>query len=308
MSTLGLFDGLGGASSGFGASGGFGAYNGFELSGCKITSEERDDEDEEEAGDKVEGENENGESGEDEEEDKPNRQKRLCESGKTIAHLDFASFPATLSLDKLRSLAVLCDQYDCVKLVKPWIQNWLDGANNNSGEKTTPEDLIFIAWVFGSEALNSSERLLEPMPFGLMESILSVRRSTIIQRIGICHNIINIYAKKVCTQGNDTCTAIIFGSAIQPMTKLGLWPPEKMKTEKYLNSVKSLATPLRNLRILVPDTARGSVSQSLTMVVENLVLISETRHRKSGIISRALFRIRIDNISWVAHEVTICFI
>jgi hypothetical protein len=60
-------------------------------------------------------------------------------------------------LDTLSDIAILCDQYDCVHLVKPWLSQWL--ADESTGWHSAPrifggpsqEKWLFIAWVFGLE-------------------------------------------------------------------------------------------------------------------------------------------------------------
>lgn len=46
--------------------------------------------------------------------------------------------------------ALLCDQYDCVGLLKSWYQNWVV---NEGGYVLAPEreNWTFISWVFGDE-------------------------------------------------------------------------------------------------------------------------------------------------------------
>ena len=42
-----------------------------------------------------------------------------------ITHFHFADIPSTLSTSTLSEIAILCDQYNCVLLVKPWLAQWL---------------------------------------------------------------------------------------------------------------------------------------------------------------------------------------
>jgi hypothetical protein len=66
-----------------------------------------------------------------------------------IAHLHFDSIPS-LDYHTLLNIALLCDQYDCVKLVKPWLSQWC----SNEDEQCLvvgQEKWLFIAWVFGRE-------------------------------------------------------------------------------------------------------------------------------------------------------------
>lgn len=42
-----------------------------------------------------------------------------------IAHLAFHEVPGTPSFEKLVQLSVLCDKYDTVPLVRPWVARWI---------------------------------------------------------------------------------------------------------------------------------------------------------------------------------------
>jgi hypothetical protein len=64
-----------------------------------------------------------------------------------IAHLDFISVKKRLSVEELYNLAILCDKYDCVHLIKPWVDEWFrDAPLQIVGESAKR---IFIAWSFG---------------------------------------------------------------------------------------------------------------------------------------------------------------
>ncbi len=64
-----------------------------------------------------------------------------------IAHLDFVSVKRKLSIGELYNLAILCDKYDCVHLIKPWVDEWFrDGGHQVGGEASKR---LFIAWCFG---------------------------------------------------------------------------------------------------------------------------------------------------------------
>lgn len=92
-----------------------------------------------------------------------------------IIHFEFAPVkeqkPGT---DDIYQLAILCDKYDCVHLVGPWLDNWLEnadsidvaryptrfflgrirGGNNKSAcKEVDSEKWLFIAWVFGEQQI-----------------------------------------------------------------------------------------------------------------------------------------------------------
>ena len=68
-----------------------------------------------------------------------------------IAHIRFSRIANTqLGYQMLYDLAILCDQYDCVELVRPWMDKWLVHACTESKQEGQ-EGWLFIAWVFGRE-------------------------------------------------------------------------------------------------------------------------------------------------------------
>lgn len=117
-----------------------------------------------------------------------------------IAHFQFNEIPSKIHAELLLEIALLCDQYDCVALVKPWLSQWLGDEQillRESWQFTPIERLLrerwlFIAWVFGRqhvfEGLSQSirkdlgingdgacELLGGPMPLGLIGVIFSLR-------------------------------------------------------------------------------------------------------------------------------------
>lgn len=84
-----------------------------------------------------------------------------------IAHFKFASIPTTLSRVTLYNMAILCDQYDCIHLVTPWLTSWMAIEDSDwSLLPKTPyphlpllpgnflrENWLFIAWVFGRQSV-----------------------------------------------------------------------------------------------------------------------------------------------------------
>ncbi|CZR68349.1 uncharacterized protein PAC_18248 [Phialocephala subalpina] len=71
-----------------------------------------------------------------------------------IAHLQFANIPKRLPYETLHGVAVLCEQYDCKKLVKPWLADWLKEDWNESNMRGQ-EGWLFIAWCFGRHGILS---------------------------------------------------------------------------------------------------------------------------------------------------------
>ncbi len=67
-----------------------------------------------------------------------------------IAHLQFNKVPTQLPFKSILDIAVLCDKYDCVGLVKPWLPLWLVDEETQYKEPDH-EEWLFVAWVFGRE-------------------------------------------------------------------------------------------------------------------------------------------------------------
>ena len=45
-----------------------------------------------------------------------------------IAHLEFTKVPGTINKETLYQVAILCEQYQCVQIVAPWIRDWIHEA------------------------------------------------------------------------------------------------------------------------------------------------------------------------------------
>ena len=78
-----------------------------------------------------------------------------------IAHCQFSKIPSRLEPRTILHMAVLCDKYDCVGLVKPWLNMWLVDEWGQY-DKPGNERWLFIAWVFGREQVfEASARKLQ---------------------------------------------------------------------------------------------------------------------------------------------------
>ena len=65
-----------------------------------------------------------------------------------IAHLHFKKIPAFLDYRQLLNLAVVCDKYDVVALVRPWYSKWEEHLSTLACDPYF-EEWLFIAWTFG---------------------------------------------------------------------------------------------------------------------------------------------------------------
>lgn len=66
-----------------------------------------------------------------------------------IAHLQFLNVPSNIkNVRKLLNIAILCDKYDTVTLVRPWLPGWND-VISSIGRDGSIEERLFISWTFG---------------------------------------------------------------------------------------------------------------------------------------------------------------
>ncbi|KAG4433038.1 hypothetical protein IFR05_011477 [Cadophora sp. M221] len=121
-----------------------------------------------------------------------------------ILHLKFKDVPIRLGYKVLIQVAVLCDQYICVSIAKPWIDGWMREVETDLVAKNfvTPH-MLFACWVLGREATfeTLAQKLIlelrmdkqgrwrsrrgwlveipEPMPSHIMDNIKRIRLETI---------------------------------------------------------------------------------------------------------------------------------
>ena len=68
-----------------------------------------------------------------------------------VAHLCFQDLPQKLSFSQLLDVCTLCDKYDCIALVHPWISGWV-APRIDLACQDYYEEWLFIAWTIGDEA------------------------------------------------------------------------------------------------------------------------------------------------------------
>lgn len=64
-----------------------------------------------------------------------------------IVHYHFDCMPKSLLFIEILNLSILCDKYDVVNILKPWLPDWLKGFNWIAC-KPGNEESLFISWVF----------------------------------------------------------------------------------------------------------------------------------------------------------------
>src|SRR5947208_4659100 len=65
-----------------------------------------------------------------------------------IAHLQFKDLPSSLSFQRLVNLAIVCNEYDMVPIVQPFLTKWITPLEHLA-EMTGFEEWLFVAWAFG---------------------------------------------------------------------------------------------------------------------------------------------------------------
>lgn len=68
-----------------------------------------------------------------------------------IAHMRFLKVPQCLKYEQLLEVSILCDKYDTVTLVRPWLPKWLKELEELP-DRAGYEEWLFIAWVFGDSS------------------------------------------------------------------------------------------------------------------------------------------------------------
>ncbi|KAH7411478.1 hypothetical protein BKA64DRAFT_663544 [Cadophora sp. MPI-SDFR-AT-0126] len=194
----------------------------------------------------------------------------------SIAHGKVKDVPSALPYSLLANIAILCDQYDCVKITKPWIEDWLKGEEVLS-LKPGHENWLFIAWVFGRAKVfeelaihlirniridnegycrNTQDKpMAEPHPAGIIEPITSIRKEVIRQLMAPAYKDFQLYDCKkylICPRGKTredrlACDTSIHQSLSASLERIRLLPM-KHHTRIQCN-VNELCGRLRSITI-----------------------------------------------------------
>ncbi|KAE8447183.1 hypothetical protein EG329_011014 [Mollisiaceae sp. DMI_Dod_QoI] len=234
-----------------------------------------------------------------------------------IAHLKFHMVPAWLPYQLLLQVAVLCDQYDCVNLVLPWLLDtrWLKGESVES-LKLGQHKWLFISWVFEREQVfeNLAKSLVKtisvtgngelwkdetPMPPLIMGSILSCRRTLIASLLKIPYDLLSKYEAGdlsviCCLHKLEACDVLTYGSILRNLRRYNLFP--RLQPEEIYISAEELASNLNGVAIhQLPEMAgryrfshggccvkdfKHEVHEELAMTIDPL-LISHRDHFKA---------------------------
>jgi len=79
------------------------------------------------------------------------------------AHLCYQEVPQSgVGYKQLLEICIVCDKYDCIQLMRPWISNW-EVSLATFADKDTYEEWLFIAWTTGDRA--TFERIARKLAF-----------------------------------------------------------------------------------------------------------------------------------------------
>ncbi|KAK0119385.1 hypothetical protein ONS95_010837 [Cadophora gregata] len=187
-----------------------------------------------------------------------------------IVHFQFAKIPTSFeaSIKPLYDIAVLCEQYDCVSIVKPWTERWCVSLHDKSLPLFASDTRrkVYIAWAFGmaDNFRHTAKTILEKctaqekgtlqddeaiLPEKLLESIQSIRENTLTQLLDIPYQHLQ-RCTKTSPCGDKRCNPLIYGSLLLELGRRGLWP--KKTPEEIKDSVTTIADLIRDIEVLYP--------------------------------------------------------
>ncbi|KAF8852140.1 hypothetical protein BDZ45DRAFT_730369 [Acephala macrosclerotiorum] len=158
-----------------------------------------------------------------------------------IAHLQFANIPKRLPYETLHGVAVLCGQYDCRKLAKPWLADWLkedwneSNANIGDGGECMIDGGFYYPRPYCRESTPVESYPLEKdgilLPLDTVESILDTRQKAIEQILAAVYGVVEKYEgkKKYDRIQHEPgcsfeCDATNLGFLVKGLQEEDLWP------------------------------------------------------------------------------------
>ncbi|KAL2070196.1 hypothetical protein VTL71DRAFT_13222 [Oculimacula yallundae] len=211
------------------------------------------------------------------------------ESGKAllilldIVHLNFLRVPNAPSQETLRQVAQLCELYQCVAIVAPWIGKWRNVVLDDSDDA----DCIGSSWTFGFhdhfcevvgylvnhlELANDGEplawgyqRVMDTLPPGLFHLVLETRLDAIERILEVSYKQLSLYESRsnilckaslahlAADPGSELtlverreaarCDIISHGSLLEGLQKFSLWP--RKKSTEILDCIDNLRFHMR---------------------------------------------------------------
>lgn len=69
-----------------------------------------------------------------------------------VIHLQLARIPKSIDLQTAYAVAQICEQYDCLYLISPWVDLWLAALQGSEGNLLTEhakEKMAYVCWAIG---------------------------------------------------------------------------------------------------------------------------------------------------------------
>ncbi|TID25810.1 V-type proton ATPase subunit D [Venturia nashicola] len=205
----------------------------------------------------------------------------------SITHLTFKNLPPTLTLEELTTLAFMCDKYDTVALVRPFLPTWTEpwlkaGSYLDRGN----EEWVWISYVFGYEeefcarvkqlvqdmrisqggtpcvSVRRGKTALEDLlPEGLSESLLKMRHDTVTEVLKMCYELIEtLESANACSHQDSAnyqiCGDLMLGSLIRTWSPLDHFKSSHQATA-YRHSLRALGRTIR----AVPTRSRDPFAE-----------------------------------------------
>ncbi|QDS73124.1 hypothetical protein FKW77_001419 [Venturia effusa] len=202
-----------------------------------------------------------------------------------IAHLRFDQLPAgELSLDVLNQLAIVCDKYDAVATVRPFLTTWLQPSSTMYLSPGN-ERMIWVAWVFGYQKMFSDIALKlqstiyttedgkcmsvegtvldEHMPPKLIERMLEIRQTGIDDLLAVCYAYIDqVEKEETCRERHskmkEQCHLLTLGSIVHAFRALEIWKPRRTGADIH-QSVSSFYKAVKHVKT---STIQETITQA----------------------------------------------
>ncbi|EHK98522.1 hypothetical protein M7I_5666 [Glarea lozoyensis 74030] len=190
-----------------------------------------------------------------------------------IIHGKTREVPRQVSLDLLRKLAIMVNDFGMLASVEFFADTWIDHSKREGLPASYTEDVLswlFVSFVFGrpeefKDMANISQRECDEkfvdnaqeihLPGGIVDAIKQGRQTAINTVISVIHKLITKYMDGTthCEVGMDdnmrfACDAMLLGSLMKGSHKIGIWP----KPEAPFNGQKynELAKAIRGIKML----------------------------------------------------------
>ncbi|KAK6513768.1 hypothetical protein TWF506_008204 [Arthrobotrys conoides] len=202
-------------------------------------------------------------------------------------HFQTSDVPPTVDFEYLKSLAVICDKYDCAKALKPWLAGWLTPWHSRALDPGY-EDWLFISKIFDDNrnveelisllAENTSslsvcgsyfrrgdlEVPTTLIPDSILDRVVTQREKMVLEITSkFCSSIKDFLHKVDLESGGclrDGCLSLVYGSLLRSVRRSGLWPLLNDK-EVWHGSVKDLKHSLQDITyITLTDRSLVSIS------------------------------------------------